>query len=318
MQDINLSIEKGDIFGIIGQSGAGKSTLIRCLATLEKPSQGQIWFEGSDIVQMTPQELASFRRKIGMIFQHFNLLSSRSVWDNIAYPLEIHGFAKEARQKRVGEMLELVDLQGKENVFPSCLSGGQKQRVGIARALASYPKVLLCDEATSALDPKTTKDILSLLKRLNRELGLTIVLITHEMDVIKQICNKIAVVDNGGVVETGLIADIFASPQHLITKQFLQHSTHELPEWLLKRSRAGTHLRLSFKGKETNEPLISKMIKLFDVDVNILHGWIESVQETLIGNLVIELVGETENIRRSCSFLEEHHVHVEALQHDRK
>lgn len=263
---------------------------------------------------MANKELRCCRRKIGMIFQHFNLLSSRTVAENISYPLEVHGMPLDERQKRIDEMLKLVGLESKRNAYPAELSGGQKQRVGIARALASHPDVLLCDEATSALDPKTTRDILALLKRLNRDLGLTIVLITHEMDVVKQLCNKVAVIDKGRVVESGPLLDIFASPEHATTKEFLQHTTHELPTSLFKRKEAGgILLKLSFKGKEAGEPLISQMIKKHDIDVNILHGWAESLQGMLVGNLVIDITGPKEAQKAALSYLEQHHVHYEVL-----
>lgn len=314
LSDVTLTVEKGDVFGIIGQSGAGKSTLIRCLATLEKPSSGQIIIDSCDTVLMANKELRCCRRKIGMIFQHFNLLSSRTVAENISYPLEVHGMPFIERKKRIDEMLKLVDLSHKQDAYPAQLSGGQKQRVGIARALASHPDVLLCDEATSALDPKTTRDILALLKRLNRDLGLTIVLITHEMDVIKQLCNKVAVISNGKVVEQGSVLDIFASPEHPTTKDFLQHTTHELPTSLFKREKSkGILLRLSFKGKEAGQPLISQMIKKHDVDVNILHGWAESLQGVLIGNLVIDITGPEDAQKASLAYLQQHHVHYEVL-----
>ncbi len=270
--------------------------------------------DGCDTVTMANKALRCCRRKIGMIFQHFNLLSSRTVAENIGYPLEVHGMTGPERQKRIDEMLQLVNLESKRNAYPAQLSGGQKQRVGIARALATHPDVLLCDEATSALDPKTTRDILALLKKLNRDLGLTIVLITHEMDVVKQLCNKVAVVHQGKIVESGPLLEIFASPQHATTKEFLQHTTHELPAALFKRSPgSGTLLRLSFKGKEAGQPLISQMIKQHDVDVNILYGWVESLQDVLIGNLVLDIAGPETAQKASLAFLKQHHVHYEVL-----
>ncbi len=259
---------------------------------------------------MPSKELRCCRRKFGMIFQHFNLLSSRTVAENISYPLEIHGFSPQERQERINEMLHLVDLEQKRDVYPAQLSGGQKQRVGIARALASHPDVLLCDEATSALDPKTTRDILALLRKLNRTLGLTIVLITHEMDVVKQLCNKVAVVHKGKIVESGDLVDIFATPQHATTKQFLQHTTHDLP----KNMKAnGVLLKLSYKSDEASKPHISKIIKTFDVDVNILYGWLDSLQGVLIGNLMLDITGSQENIKKSLAYLSEHHIQYEVL-----
>ncbi len=314
LTNINFSVEKGDIFGIIGQSGAGKSTLIRCLATLEKPSSGTITINGCDIAAMEKCALRTCRQNIGMIFQHFNLLAGRTVRENIAYPLEIQGFSKEEIDKRVQEMLELVDLSEKGDVYPARLSGGQKQRVGIARALAPSPEVLLCDEATSALDPKTTRDILALLKKLNSELNLTIVLITHEMDVVKELCTKLAVIDKGQVVETGLVVDIFRDPKHPKTKEFLQHTTHEIPTEIFKKaSPNGILLRLSFKGNEAQEPVISQMIKKYGVDVNILYGWSELVQGILIGNLVVDITGSEEMKKASRDYLTANKIHMELL-----
>src|ERR1700722_12141474 len=222
LQDVSLSIEKEDVYGIIGLSGAGKSTLIRALARLVTPSSGRIIFHGKDIAYLTKGDLRDFRKNIGMIFQHFNLLSSRTVAGNIAYPLEIAQVSPQEQTQRVDELLGLVGLKEKKEAYPSQLSGGEKQRVGIARALANRPEVLLCDEATSALDPKTTKEILTLLKGINKNLGVTIVLITHEMEVIKQICNKVAVIEHGKIVEEGWVPDVFSDPKHSTTKHFLQ------------------------------------------------------------------------------------------------
>jgi D-methionine transport system ATP-binding protein len=222
LDQVTLNIERDDVYGIIGLSGAGKSTLIRCIANLLKPSSGSILFDGNDLSQLKKNQLLQFRQKIGMIFQHFNLLTSRTVAGNIAYPLEIANISKENQEKRVDELLKLVGLSAKRDVYPALLSGGEKQRVGIARALANAPDVLLCDEATSALDPRTTREILRLLKSINAKLGLTIVLITHEMGVIRGICNKVAVIEKGSIVEEGLVSKVFADPQHARTLEFLQ------------------------------------------------------------------------------------------------
>ncbi len=316
LRDVSLDVDQGDIFGIIGQSGAGKSTLIRCLSSLERPETGEIFIEESDIVKMNPKELRAFRQKIGMVFQHFNLLSSRTVADNISYPLEIHGIPLLEREKRLEEVLPLVGLAEKRDVYPAHLSGGQKQRVGIARALATRPSVLFCDEATSALDSKTTRDILALLRKLNRTLGLTIVLITHEIDVIKQICNKVAVLDRGSIVEAGSIAEIFSDPQHPTTKQLLQNSIHEVPASFFKAvSPDKKLLRLTFKGQKAGEPIISKMIKQFDVEVNILLGWLDSLQGVIIGNLVIELAAPEPKLEEALTFLRKNEIHCEELSH---
>lgn len=264
---------------------------------------------------MAPKALREFRQKMGMIFQHFNLLSSRTVGGNVSYPLEIYGHPLSFREERIDEVLGLVGLSAKKNIYPAHLSGGQKQRVGIARALASHPQVLLCDEATSALDPQTTRDILKLLKTLNTTLGLTIILITHEMDVVKEICNKVAVLDKGRVVEQGSVSEIFADPKTPTTKQFLQNTIHEVPPALLHAPTSRRKLlRLSFKGKEAAEPVISRMIRQFDVDVNILLGWLDSIEGLLIGNLVIDIEGEEERVTRALHYLEEKRVHYEVLK----
>lgn len=288
---------------------------MRCLASLEAPTQGSIWIDDQDIVTMPPPELRSFRQKIGMIFQHFNLLSSRTVAGNVSYPLEVHGFPCGERKARVDEVIHLVGLDAKRNVYPAHLSGGQKQRVGIARALASHPDVLLCDEATSALDPKTTRDILCLLKKLNKNLGLTIILITHEMDVVKQICNKVAVLEKGRIVEKGSVSEIFSDPKTQTTKQFLQNTIHEVPPSLLKAPTPNRMLlRLSFKGKEAGEPIISRMIKQYDIEVNILLGWLDSIEGVLIGNLVIDIAGNEIKIQEALAFLAAQNVHYEVLK----
>jgi D-methionine transport system ATP-binding protein len=284
LDGISLSIDEGDVFGIIGLSGAGKSTLIRCLAHLVIPSSGRVLFHGKDLASMSKKELRSFRKKVGMIFQQFNLLSSRTVAENIAYPLEIELVPKEEQKRRVEELLFLVGLVGKKDAYPSQLSGGEKQRVGIARALANQPEVILCDEATSALDPKTTREILSLLKKVNQELGVTIILITHQMEVVKQICNKVAVIEKGKIIEEGMVVEVFAEPRHPTTKQFLQSSSHEIPpEFFRSVSPRRKLLRLRFKGKAAAEPIISQLVRKFDVDANILLGWIDRLQTLSIG-----------------------------------
>ncbi len=317
LQEVSIEIAKGDVFGIIGLSGAGKSTLIRTLSTLVTPSSGKILFSGKDIAHMDKRELLAFRKTIGMIFQHFNLLSSRTVRGNIAYPLEIAGVSKEEMEKRVDELLSLVNLKEKKDAYPEELSGGEKQRVGIARALANEPHVLLCDEATSALDPKTTQEILRLLKGINKNLGVTIVLITHEMEVIKQICNKVAVIEGGRIVEEGLVADIFADPKHPTTKHFLQNASHDIPlEFFKEPSSNRKLLRLNFKGKAANEPIISEIIRKFNVDANILLGWIDHLQTLTVGTLIIELTGSSEGIESSLNYLREKTVHYEVIENE--
>lgn len=311
---VTMQIKKQDIYGIIGLSGAGKSTLIRCLAGLIQPSEGRIFFQGEDISQETKRNLRKFHRQIGMIFQHFNLFSSRTVAENIAYPLEIAGVSLNVQQKRVDELLKLVGLLAKKETYPASLSGGEKQRVGIARALANHPEALFCDEATSALDPKTTKEILDLLKKVNEELGVTIVLITHDMEVIKKICHRVAVIEAGRIVEEGLVSHVFADPQHTTTKQFIQGSRHEIPAHFFKTSSPNrTLLRLRFKGTSAGEPVISQIVKKYHVDANILLGWIDYLQTTTIGTLVIELAGPTEGIHGAINYLKEQQVHYEEI-----
>ena len=317
LQSVSLVVEKNDICGIIGLSGAGKSTLIRCLATLVTPSSGKILFQGQEIASMEGKSLRNFRRKIGMIFQHFNLLSSRTVAGNIAYPLEIAEVSKEVLDKRVDELLGLVGLQEKKGVYPSQLSGGEKQRVGIARALANHPEVLLCDEATSSLDPKTTREILNLLKNIHKKLGITIVLITHEMEVVKQICNRVAVIEGGKIVEEGAVVEVFAEPQHMTTKHFLQSASHEIPAEFFKALSPNRRLlRLRFKGDVAGEPVISEIVRKFDVEANILLGWIDRLQTLSIGTLIIELTGSPEGIKNALNYLQEKTVHYEVIENE--
>ncbi|NGX26685.1 MAG: Methionine import ATP-binding protein MetN [Chlamydiae bacterium] len=307
LRHVNISIEKGDIFGIIGLSGAGKSTLLRCLATIEKPSIGKIFIRGQEVTNLNGSALRSVRLQMGLIFQHFNLFSSRTVKGNIAYPMEIAGIGREERRKRVSELLALVGLKEQGDAYPSQLSGGQKQRVGIARALANAPEILLCDEATSSLDPTTTQEILALIKDLQQKLELTVVLITHEMEVIKQICNKVAVIDDGEIVEMGKISQVFVEPKHPATKKFVEKAIHEIPTHLL--SGKGKVLHLHFKGKKADQPIITQMAKKFQVDANILLGWIDSLQTVTVGNLIIELTGDA--IEEAIVFLREQGVLVE-------
>lgn len=314
LQDISLVIEKGDVFGIIGLSGAGKSTLIRCLSRLITPDSGRVLFQGSDLAQMNKGQVREYHQDIGMIFQHFNLLSSRTVEGNIVYPLEIVGISSEEQKKRVDELLRLVGLEEKKERYPSQLSGGEKQRVGIARAIANHPAVLLCDEATSALDPKTTREILKLLKEINQKLGMTIVLITHEMEVIKEICNKVAVIEKGKIIEEGAVFDVFSEPKQPTTKHFLQTSSHEIPDEFLKAFSPNRKLvRLRFKGKAAGEPIISEIVKKFQVDANILLGWIDRLQDLSIGTLVIELNGPPDGIREALNYFTEKKVHCEEV-----
>lgn len=319
LKEVSLQIDKGEIFGIIGQSGAGKSTLLRCMSSLEKPTSGKIWFGEEEITSFNTAALRSFRKKIGMIFQHFHLLSSRTVAQNIALPMELASIDKEEIEKKVDELLFLVGLTEKKDAYPAVLSGGEKQRVGIARALALGPQVLFCDEATSALDPKMTKEILELLKELNKKLSLTIVLITHQMEVIKQICHKVAVIDKGQIVEMANVSTLFSEPKHPITKHMLLSGTHLLPDEVIKKGGPDKDfLRLYFKGSSAKEPIISKMLKSCDVSVNILLGWIDAVEDTTVGTLTVEVAGSAESRRRALQFLKDNDIRFEVLNNELK
>ncbi|TYP49246.1 methionine ABC transporter ATP-binding protein [Thermosediminibacter litoriperuensis] len=322
LDNVNLDIEKGDIFGVIGLSGAGKSTLLRCINMLEKPTSGSIEIDGVEMTRLSPNELKEMRKKIGMIFQHFNLLSSRTVRGNVAFPLEIAGLDRETINKKVENLLKLVGLSDKAESYPSQLSGGQKQRVGIARALANDPKVLLCDEATSALDPETTLSILNLLKDINRQLGITIVLITHEMNVIKQICNKVAVIEKSRVVEQGPLLEIFSNPTTEIARNFLKSVTlSQLPEELKDRITNLNHghledkiVKISFFGEITAQPVISDIVRKFDVDANILYGNIDHIQGTPCGTLVVELRGNNGGTGEALEYLKKLGLNVEVVE----
>lgn len=296
VQNVSLTIEKGEIFGIIGFSGAGKSTLLRLVNALERPTEGSVIVQGTDISKLSAKELRKQRSNIGMIFQNFNLFNSRNVFGNVAYPLKLAGYSKTDIKKRVEELLQFVGLSDKARDYPEQLSGGQKQRVGIARALASSPEILICDEATSALDPDTTQDILNLLKKVNRELGITILLITHEMNVIQSICDKVAVMENGKVIESGEVFEVFTNPQHPTTQRFIQSVQQDLPsdsvlkEW--NRTNGGKLYRVIFKGDVTGEPVLSTVTKKHNVHFNIVYGSVQELQDKLFGNLIISLVGE--------------------------
>ncbi|RSK28462.1 methionine ABC transporter ATP-binding protein [Bacillus sp. HMF5848] len=320
VQDVNLDIKEGEIFGVIGYSGAGKSTLIRLLNGLEKPTSGSVEVAGRSIHNITSKELRAARQEIGMIFQHFNLLWSRTVRDNIAFPLELAGVPKEERYKRVNELVRLVGLEGREEAYPSQLSGGQKQRVGIARALANNPKVLLCDEATSALDPQTTDSILDLLVDINKRLGLTIVLITHEMHVIRKICHRVAVMEAGKIVELGPVLDVFKNPVQAITKRFVSQvtepeETKETVEHLLHLYPNGRVVQLTFVGEAAEQPLMSSLIRSFNVEVNILQGKISQTQSGSYGTLFVHLDGSEDDLKKAIDFLHEHQVGAEVIVH---
>ena len=322
VRDVSLTIQDGEIFGIIGFSGAGKSTLVRCINLLERPTNGTVVVDGKEMTALSPKELRLARRKIGMIFQHFNLMPSRTVFGNVAYPLQGQGLSKQAIQNKVRKLLKLVDIADKETAYPSQLSGGQKQRVAIARALANDPKVLLCDEATSALDPQTTKAILTLLKDLNQKLNLTIVMITHEMAVVKEICDHVAIMEHGQVVEQGEVFSLFADPKQPITQNFIRTTSNlqKIEELIAEGSPVvqlqpgAVIVRLSYIQKNVSEPLISTLSQRFQISLNIIFADIEIVQDAPIGGTVAILSGEREQITKAMEYLIEKNVGVEVLK----
>lgn len=323
-KDVNLKINDGEIFGIIGFSGAGKSTVVRCINLLGRPTSGQVIVNEKNLLELSAKELREERKKIGMIFQHFNLMPSRTVFENIAFPLKHSELSKKQVQEKVRELLTLVELTDKESQYPSQLSGGQKQRVAIARALANNPKILLCDEATSALDPTTTKQILGLLKKLRDKLNLTIVIITHQINVVKDICDKVAVMEHGKVVETGDVFDIFANPKDEVTKRFIHSTTNlqKIEELISENSnvvqlkKGEKIIRLSYLQKNVSEPLISTVSSKFDVVLNIIFADIEIVQGAPVGGTVAIFSGENQNIQNALGWLKEKNVGIEILKQE--
>ncbi|QII81797.1 methionine ABC transporter ATP-binding protein [Jeotgalibaca arthritidis] len=321
VQNVSLHVNKGDVYGIVGYSGAGKSTLVRTINLLQRPTSGKVVINKKVITDLSEKELRQARKKIGMIFQHFNLMGSRTIFDNVAFPLKRSKLTKSQISKKVLELLDLVGLGDKADAYPSQLSGGQKQRVAIARALANDPEILLCDEATSALDPKTTSSILELLKKLNKDLGLTIVIITHEMQVVKEICNKVAVMEDGHVIEEGSLLEIFTSPQNQLTKDFINTATHVdqgidtvlAHPTLLNLKENDVLAKLSFVGGSTSEPLIAKLNNSFQVQGNILFGNVEILQETPVGTLLLVLSGSTEKIAEAIDYLQSNDVTVSII-----
>ncbi len=316
----DLHVAKGTIFGIIGASGAGKSTLIRCVNLLERPDRGQVIIDGIDLTALSDGQLRQQRQQLAMIFQHFNLLSARTVFANIALPLELAGKNKADIRAKVESLIALVGLTGKEDVYPANLSGGQKQRVAIARALANDPKVLLCDEATSALDPTTTKSVLALLKKINQQLGLTILLITHEMEVVKQICDQVALIDDGHLIEQTSVSSFFADPQTPLAQQFVQDTLHiQLPDlYQLQLQPTPTAnskpiLQLRFHGESTDEPVITQIAHQFDVNINIISAQMETIGTTKFGLMLVELFGQEAAAQQAIHYLTQHQIHVEVL-----
>lgn len=325
VNNVSLTINDGDIFGIIGFSGAGKSTLVRCINLLEKPTDGKVFVDDAEITALSGRELRKARKKIGMIFQHFNLMPSRTIFGNVAYPLRGSGLSKEEIKEKVHHLLELVGISEKENAFPSQLSGGQKQRVAIARALANDPNILLCDEATSALDPQTTKSILKLLQQLKQTLGITVVVITHEMAVVKEICNRVAVMDHGDVVEEGEVFHVFASPKEPLTRSFIKTTSNlqKIEELIAADSpvvatkKGELIVRLSYVEKNTSEPLISTVTQKFGIILNIVFADVEIVQNAPIGGTVAIVSGESSRIDEALQYLRDKNVGVEVIKDDR-
>lgn len=320
VKDVSLEISRGEIFGVIGFSGAGKSTLIRLLNGLETVTSGHIYINEKDITTLKRKELLKERQKIAMIFQHFNLLWSRTVEENIAFSLEIAGVPKAERKAKVAELIDLVGLTGRGKSYPSQLSGGQKQRVGIARALANDPEVLLCDEATSALDPKTTKDILKLLVEINQELGLTIVLITHEMHVVRQICHRVAVMEEGRVVESGEVIEVFKNPQQPITKQFVgeervDDEIDEVFHHLSTSLRPGVAVRIQYLGDRTGDAVLSEAIRKLDATVSILQAKVNITQKGILGSMIILIEEESPKAEEVIEYLKQAEIIVEVLEH---
>lgn len=315
LQPTDLRVQAGEIFGLIGHSGAGKSTLLRLINRLEEPSGGRIVVDGIDVTALDAQGLRRFRQRLGMIFQHFNLLASKTVADNVAMPLKLAGeLSKTQIKQRVSELLERVGLSDHINKYPAQLSGGQKQRVGIARALATGPKILLCDEATSALDPQTTGQVLQLLAEINRELGITIVLITHEMDVIRRVCDRVGVMEAGVIVEQGLVSEVFLHPQHPTTQRFVQESEQDLGVSVEDdyQKVTGRILRLTFLGEATYAPLLGQVARNTGVDYSILAGRIGRIKDQACGQLTLALTGGKELLAEQQ--LRDAGVHVEVLR----
>ena len=319
VKDVSLEINKGEIFGIIGYSGAGKSTLIRLLNGLELPTEGEIIVGDASIGALDKKNLRKKRQKVSMIFQHFNLLWSRTVIENIMLPLEIAGVKKDERERRARELIDLVGLTGREKNYPSELSGGQKQRVGIARALSNEPEVLLCDEATSALDPETTEEVLNLLLKIREELGLTIVLITHEMEVIRKICDRAAVMENGRVVEVGPVIKLFQAPEHDVTKRFVRddlddEETEIQIESIKETFPTATILKLGFVGTKARAPIVSMLVKKYGLDVNILSGNIKNTNDESYGHLYIAVDITSDTLEQITNDLNAESVNVEVAQ----
>ncbi|RYL94340.1 ATP-binding cassette domain-containing protein [Sporolactobacillus sp. THM7-4] len=315
LKDVSVEVNRGEIFGVIGYSGAGKSTLIRCVNLLERPTSGKVFVDGVDIQSLNKKDLLKLRRKIGMIFQGYNLLETANVYDNVAIPLKLEGISGDEIKARTEKYLEIVGLKDRSKAYPSQLSGGQKQRVAIARALAHEPEVLLSDEATSALDPNTTDSILELLLKVNRELGITIFLITHELDVIQRICDRVAVMDKGRIVETGSVVDVFTRPTEAMTKQFVHDEARfRIPPTIFKDLIAtGKLVNLTFIGESAKDPALATMAKRYDVLPSIIAGGIDQLKDQSIGNLLVHIKGDQGKVDEAIHFLKSRQIVVEEV-----
>ncbi|WP_218095000.1 methionine ABC transporter ATP-binding protein [Paenibacillus solanacearum] len=315
VHDVNLTIAKGTIFGIVGYSGAGKSSVLRCINLLERPTSGEVIVDGVNLTSLAGEGLRLARQKIGIIFQHFHLISSKTVFENVAFALKAAGKSASDFAPRVRELLQLVGLSDKADHYPAQLSGGQKQRVGIARALANDPQVLLCDEATSALDPMTTQSILSLLREINQKLGITIVLITHEMDVVKELCHQVAIMNNGRIIEEGAVYDLFADPKQPLTKEFVQNTLEfKLPRKLWdKRDPNGRIVKVLFRNEAAEQAVIYEMLKHIPVKTNILHGKIDYIGDKPLGTFIMEITGDSAQLEQALQFLRDQQCGVEVV-----
>lgn len=315
IDNISLEVKKGEIFGIVGLSGAGKSTLVRCINRLEEPTKGEIHIDNRDITKMNKKELREARKNIGMIFQHFNLLYQKTVFDNIAFSLELAKKDKTEIKSRVEELLSYVGLSDKRDSYPSQLSGGQKQRVAIARAIANNPEILLCDEATSALDPNTTRNILDLINKIRNEFGITIIMITHQMEVVKEICDRVAIMEDGKIIETNTVEDLFTKPKTKTAHSFINSLQSNIEEELIDLEEfQGKVIRLSYLGESAKSPIVSNAVKNFDIQVNILSGNINRLQSNNVGHLILELDGDNGEVTKAIDYLKSHNVHVEVIK----
>jgi D-methionine transport system ATP-binding protein len=318
LNGIDLKINKGEIFGVIGFSGAGKSSLIRCVNLLERPTSGSVIVDGHDLTSMSVKEVREIKKNIGMVFQHFNLLNSKTVFANVAMPLTLAKVPKDSIKKRVQELLEFVGLEDKADYYPDQLSGGQKQRVGIARALATQPSILLCDEATSALDPQTTSSILQLLKKINNEYNITILIITHEMAVIREICDRVAVIEAGKIIEEGTVFDVFSAPKTQTAKNFVSTVMNDqlpdsIKDIIQKHDGMQRIFRINFVGSTAGQPLLSQLAKQFDIHINVLFGNITELQGTPFGNLIVEFQGSDKEVIRALTYINQKNISIKEV-----